>query len=80
MSVASDAAITVDVDEHGHPAPVTWLWREPAREVVNQWRADDDRWRVPISRTYCTVIMPTIMLEIYRDDIAVDWYLQRVID
>ena len=41
---------------------------------------DDDWWRVPISRTYYTVITPTMLLEVYRDDRAGDWHLQRVID
>jgi hypothetical protein len=47
------------------------------REVVNRWRVDDDWWRVPISRTYYTVTTPTMLLDVYRDDIAGDWYLQR---
>ena len=29
---------------------------------------------------YCTVTTPTMLLEIYRDDPAGDWYLQRVMD
>jgi hypothetical protein len=36
--------------------------------------------RIRISRTYYKVTTPTMFLEIYRDDIAGDWYLQRVID
>ena len=39
------------------------------------WRVGDDWWRVPISRTYYTVITPTTKLEIFRDDRAGDWYL-----
>ncbi|MBA2364578.1 MAG: hypothetical protein H0V86_13705 [Chloroflexia bacterium] len=72
--------ITVEVDDQGRPATVTWQRREPVREVVNRWRVDDDWWRVPISRTYYTVRTATALLEIYRDDRAGDWYLQRVID
>jgi hypothetical protein len=34
--------ITVEVDEHGHPASVSWQRREPEREVVHRWRMDDD--------------------------------------
>ena len=48
--------------------------------MVNGWRVDNEWWRVPISRTYYTVITPTMKLEIYRDDIAADRYPQRVID
>ena len=48
--------------------------------MLNRWRVDVDWWRGPISRTYYTVITPTMLLEIYRDDIAGDWYLQRVTD
>ena len=47
---------------------------------MNRWRVDDDWWRVPIFRTYYTVTTPTLLLEIYRNDITGDWYLQRVID
>lgn len=72
--------ITVQVDNLGRPAAVTWQWREPVREVVNRWRVDDDWWRVPISRTYYRLTTPTMLLEVYRDDIAGDWYLQRVMD
>ena len=72
--------ITVEVDNQGRPAALTWQPREPVRKLVNRWRVDDDWWRVPISRTYYTVATPTMLLEIYRDDIAGDWYLQRVID
>jgi hypothetical protein len=75
-----DPPITVEVDNQGRPAAVTWQRREPVREVVNRWRVDDDWWRIPNSRTYYTVITPTMLLEIFRDDIAGDWYLQRVID
>ena len=39
---------------------------EPVRDVVN--------------RTYNMVITPTMQLEIYRNDIAGDWHLQRVLD
>jgi hypothetical protein len=35
---------------------------------------------VLISRTYITMIMPTMRLEICRDDRAGDWYPQRLID
>jgi hypothetical protein len=70
----------VEVDDPGRPAAVTWLQHEPVRKVVDRWRVDDDWLRVPISRTCYTVITPTMMLEVYRDDIAGDWYLQRVID
>ena len=70
----------MDVDSQGRPTAVTWQRREPVREVVNRWRFDDDWWRVPISRTYYTVITATMVLEVYRDDLAGDWYLQRVID
>jgi hypothetical protein len=58
--------ITVEVDDQGRPAAVTWQRREPVREVVN-------RWRVPISRMYW-------LLEIFEDLRTGDWYLQRVID
>ena len=75
-----DPPITVEVDHQGRPAAVTWQRREPVREVVNRWRVDDDWWRIPISRAYYTVITSTMLLEVYRDDIAGDWYLQRVID
>jgi hypothetical protein len=70
----------VEVDGQGRPAALTWQRRELVREVVNRWRVDDDWWRVPISRTYYTLMMPTMVLEVYRDDRAGDWYLQRVID
>jgi hypothetical protein len=70
---APDPPITVEVDSRGRPSTVTWQRRESVREVVV-------RWRVPIGRTCCTVITPTLVLEIYRDDLAGDWYLQRVID
>jgi hypothetical protein len=70
----------VEVDDQGRPSALTWQRQEPVREVVNRWRVDDDWWRVPISRTYYTVITPTVLLEIFRDDRAGDWYLQRVID
>jgi hypothetical protein len=35
---------------------------------------------LPIGRTYYTVIRAAMVLEDYRDDIAGEWYLQRVID
>lgn len=41
---------------------------------------DYDRWRAPISQTYYTVLTPTMMLEVYRDDRAGDWCLQRASD
>ena len=72
--------ITVEVDNDVRPSAVTWQQREPVREVVNRWRVDDDWWRVPISRTCYSVITTTMVLEIYRDDIAGDWFLQRVVD
>ena len=75
-----DPPISVEVDNQGRPAALTWQHREPVREVVNRWRVDDVRWRVPISRTYYTVITPTMLLEIYEDLCTGDWYLQRVID
>ena len=75
-----EATITAEVEGQGRPVAVTWLEPEPLREVINRWRVDADRWRVPISRTYYTVITPTMKLEIYRDDCAGDWYRQRVID
>jgi hypothetical protein len=53
----------VEVDSQGRPAAVTWQRRELVREVVNQWRVDDDWWRVPISRTYYTLRMPTARLD-----------------
>ena len=75
-----ELGIQVEVDAQGRPAALTWQRREPMREVVNRWRVDDDWWRVAISRTYYTVRTATALLEIYRDDRAGDWYLQRVID
>ncbi len=75
-----EPGIQVEVDARGRPATLSWQTREPVREVVNRWRVDDDWWRVPISRTYYTVTTPPALLEIYRNDRAGDWYLQRVID
>ena len=71
---------TISCDHKGRPAAVTRQTRKPVREVINRWRVDDEWWRVPISRTYYTIITATMLLEVYRDDIAGDWYLQRVID
>ncbi len=71
---------TVEVNDLGRPAALTWQRREPVREVVNRWRVDDDWWRVPISRMYWVVTPPTMLLEIYEDLRTGDWYLQRVID
>ena len=59
---------------------LTWHHTEPEREGVNRWRVDDAWRRVPISRTYYTDRMPTALLEVYRDDRAGDWHLQRMID
>ncbi len=68
-----EPAITVETDEQGRPAALTWQRTEPVREVVN-------RWRVPISRMYYVVTTPTMLLEVYEDLLTGDWYLQRVID
>ena len=70
----------MNVDDRERPAGLTWRRREPVREVVNRRRVDDDWWRVPISRTYCTVRTPTTLLEIFRDDISGECFLQRIID
>ena len=75
-----EPGIQVETDDQGRPAALTWQRREAVREVVNRWRVDDAWWRVPISRTYYTLTTPTMLLEVYRDDRAGDWYLQRVID
>ncbi|MBA2362331.1 MAG: hypothetical protein H0V86_02225 [Chloroflexia bacterium] len=72
--------ITVEVDDRGQPSALTWQQREPVREVVNQWRVDDDWWRVSISRMYYLVTTPTMLLEIYEDLCTGDWYIERVID
>jgi hypothetical protein len=34
---------------------------------------------IAVGRTYHTVITPTMKLEIYRDDVAGDWHLEREI-
>jgi hypothetical protein len=75
-----EPGIKVETDEQGRPAALAWQTREPVREVINRYRVDDDWWRVPISRTYYTVRTPTALLEVYRDDRAGDWCLQRVIN
>ncbi len=75
-----EPAITVETDEQGRPAALTWQRTEPVREVVNRWRVDDDWWRLPISRMYWVVTTPTMLLEIYEDLRTGDWHPQRVID
>ncbi len=72
------AAVTLgqwaDCTIQSRPSP----WRSTTRDG---WpRLSGNRWRVPISRTYYTVRTPTALLEVYRDDLADDWYLQRVIN
>ena len=47
---------------------------------MNRWRIDDDWCRVPISRTYYTVITPPRKPEVYRDDRAGDRHPQRVLN
>ncbi len=72
--------ITVEADNEGRPAAVVWDRTKPVREVTNRWHVDHDWWRVPISRTNCTVRTPTALLEVYSDERSGDWYLQWVID
>lgn len=72
--------IQVEVNDKGHPSALVWQRREPVREVMNWWRIYDDWWRVPISRMYYLVTTPTMLLEVYKDLITGDWYLQRVRD
>ena len=54
----------MEVDNQGRPAALTWQRRELVRQVVNRWRVDDGWWRVAISRTYYTVITPTMKVAI----------------
>jgi hypothetical protein len=75
-----EPGIHVETDEQGRPTALTWQRREHVREVVNRWRVDDDWWRMPVSRMYYVVTTATMLLEIYEDLRAGDWYLQRVID
>lgn len=69
----------------GHlDAPQQLLWQgqpHPVAEITRQWRVQSDWWHEPLWRHYFKLTTTTgLLLIIYHDLLADQWYVQRLYD
>lgn len=76
--LATPRSIRVRADRHHRPLAL-WTGRgwTAVAAIREEWRIDDEWWRVPVSRDYRVVVLESGRVEtIYRDRLTSDWYRQ----
>ena len=74
--------IQVVADGAGEPEQLIWQRRKHAvAEITRRWRVKSDWWRDPVWRDYFKLTTETgLLLIIFHDLQADEWYLQRLYD
>ncbi len=74
--------ITVVTGGLEEPSHFTWQGeRHTVREITRRWRINQDWWRERVWRDYFKLITHTgLLVVIYHDLQADQWYLQRLYD
>ena len=74
--------ISTETDELGTPLCFTWQGQtHPVEGVTTRWRVDEEWWRGRIWREYFRLYTTTgLLVVIFRDLLAGNWYLQRLYD
>lgn len=70
--------IQVEADESGEPRTLV-LGRErlAVAAVQDRWRIDDEWWRKPICRLYCSLLLENgRVVTLHRDLVSGRWYRQ----
>ncbi len=74
----------IDVIGQRLDGPEQLLWRgqaHPVAEVTRHWRVRGDWWNEPMWRDYFKLTTTTgLLLVVYHDLLADQWYLQRLYD
>ena len=74
--------VTVEVDALWTPLVMTWDGVEhPVQVILDRWRVDEEWWRGRIWREYFRLITrSSLLVEVYHDLTAREWFVQRVYD
>jgi hypothetical protein len=68
----------------GDNVPVSFEWQDKRHiihSIANVWRVEKEWWHIPIARDYFLVATHTgLLVEIFRDRINHEWYMQRLYD
>ena len=74
--------VTVQTDASGLPACLIWDHQpHPIAHIANRWRLAWGWWRWPVQRDVFKVVAATgLLLDIYRDQLTDEWYVQRLYD
>jgi hypothetical protein len=74
--------IQVEADALWTPLHLTWDGgRHPVQVILDRWRVDEDWWRERVWREYFRLITRTgLLVEVFHDLTAGEWYVQRVYD
>lgn len=64
--------------------PLVLIWddgRHPVQVILDRWRVDEEWWRGRIWREYYKLVTDSgLLVEVFHDLTAGDWYVQRVYD
>jgi hypothetical protein len=74
--------VEVEADSLWTPVRLTWQGTvHPVETITDRWRVDEEWWRGRVWREYFTLITSTgLLMEIFHDLTADEWYVQRVYD
>ena len=73
--------LTVELDTHGAPARITAGPLRGGVVPLSRWVVDQDWWETPVKREYWKVMVgETLLAEIYQDQAAGRWFLERLYD
>ena len=74
--------IQVTLDDWGAPLSFTWSGHgHTVGGVAKRWRVDEEWWQARIWREYFKLYTTSgLLVIIYRDFVADQWYLQRLYD
>ncbi|HVO71616.1 MAG TPA: hypothetical protein VMT24_16315 [Aggregatilineaceae bacterium] len=74
--------IQVEADALWTPLHLTWDGgRHPVQVILDRWRVDEDWWRERVWREYFQLTTRTgLLVEVFHDLTAGEWYVQRVYD
>lgn len=75
-------AIQVIGDQPEGPRQLVWQGQtHPVAEITRHWRVQSDWWHEPLWRDYFKLTTTTgLLLIIYHDLLADQWYVQRLYD
>jgi len=74
--------VEVEADGLWTPLYITWGGeRHPVQAILDRWRVDEGWWRGQVWREYFRLVTRTgLLVEVFHDLAAGDWYMQRVYD